>query len=291
MRSGLALLLAASFVALAPPPAVGAQATPTDDGSGYWQWRSAQVDRAEQTLAAEVAAGALQLPCSVPAPSSPPADTPTTVEALVSEALAVRPPQELIFVHGEYLLALEQLRLAVQTLQASSPSSRRASQAAALVCERLTALDTLRQPGVAAPPPTSPALPSLPLAGRPSPPLTSAGREGVQVAVLDVRRPYVPAEGAPSNPALEYLLVRFRLTNGGARPLPYYPLADFELRLPDASVLHPLALGSAERSTSGELAPGDGLIAEVTFLVPRDVRPLVLRLAPVDGPTVEVPLP
>jgi hypothetical protein len=291
VRSGLALLIAASFVALVPLPTVRAQTTPTDDSSGYWQWRAAHVDRAEQALAAQVAAGTLQLPCGLPAADPPPAAPPTTVDALVSEALAVRPPQELIFVHGEYLLALEQLRLAVEALRARSPNSRRASEAAALVCERLTALDALRAPGAAASPPTSPTLPSLPLSSRPSAPLTSAEREGVQVAILDVRRPYVPPEGAPSDPVLEYLLVRFRLTNGGARPLPYYPLADFELRLPDASALHPLALGSAERSTSGELAPGDGLIAEVTFLVPRDVRPLVLRLTPADGPTVDLALP
>ena len=87
------------------------------------------------------------------------------------------------------------------------------------------------------------------------------------------------------------MLVRFLLTNNSGRPLAYYPLADFELRLPDAATLHPLALGGAEREISGELAPGDGLIAEVAFLVPRGVAPLVLRLQPARGPTVEAPLP
>jgi len=292
VRTCLAVRLLACCLALAAAPVARAQTTPTDDESSYWDWRATHVDRAEQALAAQLAGAASRLPCALPTADAPASGDGPTLAAIVGEALAVHPPETLIFAHGEYLLALEQLRLAVEALQVGTAGSRRAEQAAALVCERAAALDAQRQPVAGAtPPPASATLPGLPLPSRPSPPLASAARDGVEVAVLDVRRPYVPADGPPADPALEYLLVRFRLTNGGAQALPYYPLADFELRLPDASTLHPLALGPAERSTSGELAPGDGLIAEVAFLVPRELRPLVLRLTPASGPTVEVPLP
>jgi hypothetical protein len=108
---------------------------------------------------------------------------------------------------------------------------------------------------------------------------------------VDARRPFLPPEGAPTDPALEYLLLRFRLANAGGSSVPYFPLADFALGLPDGSTLSPVALGSAERYESGELQPGDTLIANVTFLVPRGANPLVLHLTPARGPALDVTLP
>jgi hypothetical protein len=108
---------------------------------------------------------------------------------------------------------------------------------------------------------------------------------------VDARRPFLPPEGAPADPALEYLLLRFRLANAGSSSVPYFPLADFALDLPNGATLHPVALGSAERFESGELLPGDALVANVTFLVPRGAAPLVLHLTPARGPALDLALP
>jgi hypothetical protein len=127
--------------------------------------------------------------------------------------------------------------------------------------------------------------------GAPTPALASTASAGLELAVVDARRPFLPPEGAPADPALEYLLLRFRLANAGSSSVPYFPLADFALGLPDGGTLQPVALGSAERYESGELLPGDALVANVTFLVPRGAAPLVLHLTPARGPALDLALP
>ena len=267
----------------------GAQ-VPAADSTDYGQWRDAQIDRAERAVAAWAATQPERLPCAL-VDVSPSANT-TTLEALVAEALALHPPQDLLFAHGEYLLAVEGLRLSVEALGNVQPSGRRAAQAATQVCERLAALDAQRQSNtVAAAPARAPEPPAVLVPGAPTPALASVASDGLELAVVDARRPFLPPEGAPADPALEYLLLRFRLANAGGSSVPYFPLADFALGLPGGGTLHPVALGSAERYESGELLPGDALVANVTFLVPRGTAPLVLHLTPARGPPPTLPCP
>jgi hypothetical protein len=268
----------------------GAAQAPADDSADYWQWRDAQITRAERAVAAWAATQPQRLPCAL-VDVSPSADA-ATLETLVAEALALHPPREILFAHGEYLLAVEQLRLAVEALGSDQPGGRRAAQAATLVCERLAALDAQRQSGaVAAAPAPAPGLPTVLVPGAPTAALASAASEGLELAVVDARRPFVPPEGAPADPALEYLLLRFRLANASGSSVPYFPLADFALGLPDGGTLQPVALGSAERYESGELLPGDALVANVMFLIPRGAAPLILHLTPARGPALDLTLP
>lgn len=267
----------------------GAQA-PVADSDDYGQWRDAQIERAERAVAAWAATQPQRLPCAL-VDVSPSANA-TALEALVAEALALHPPRDLLFAHGEYLLAIEQLRLAVEALGSLQASGRRAAQAATQLCERLAALDAQRQSSaVAAAPTRAPEPPAVLVPGAPTPALASTASDGLELAVVDARRPFLPPEGAPADPALEYLLLRFRLANAGGSSAPYFPLADFALGLPDGGTLHPVALGSAERYESGELLPGDALVANVTFLVPRGAAPLVLHFTPARGPALDLALP
>jgi hypothetical protein len=286
----LVLVLVCSVGGVARP--AHGQETPAAAEPSYWAWRASHAERALRSAAAFVAERAQVFPCR-PEELAEGAQAAERIpfETLVAEALAARPPRELLFSHGEYLLAIEQVRLGADARAATTPGSARAERAAAQLCEGALALADRRLPSSQQPPAASPPAASLPPPAPPGPALARAAREGVELAVLDARRPYLPPEGAPADPRLEYLLVRFRLQNQSSRPLPYFPLADFELQLPGADRLQPLALGSGERHEAGELGPGDGLIANVTFLVPREARQLVLRLVPSSGPALEVALP
>ena len=190
------------------------------------------------------------------------------------------------------MLALEYLRLAADEVRATRERGGDSARATATLRDRLAVVATLAHATDPAPaPPIRPAWPALAVPTAPSRGLAVVARDGVELAVLEVRRPYVPAEGPPADPSLEYLVVRFRLTNEGASDVPYFTLSDFALRLPDGREVPPLALGEADRYETGTLAPGDTLIANVAYLVRHGAMPLVLRFAPAAGPAMETALP